>query len=149
MASVRSLPLTLRAGRRNMNPPSNPFEEQSAESSENEVSPEESASIVNGIEHVPPRNPLRRAQDGSPGKLSLTKSQRNHGILQAKNEVLDVMINKLLPPEETDFMVRNLERQTDEPIRRTYRRGVPLAEVQEPAIRLRVGLTFLPGADKP
>lgn len=131
-------------------PPPNPFDTPgTASSSDNEDDPEETTSTINGIERVPPGIPPSRMQNGSPGKLSLSKSQRNHDILRAKSEVLDVMINKLLPPEETDFMVRNLEKEADEPIRRTYSRGVPLAEVQESAIVLRVGLTFLPGADKP
>ncbi|KAL8937938.1 MAG: hypothetical protein Q9211_003437 [Gyalolechia sp. 1 TL-2023] len=110
---------------------------------------EDSISVHNGIELATVHSQPRRPQIGGPGKLLLSRSQRNHGMLQVKNEVLDAMINKLLPPEETDFMVKNLERPSDEPIRRTFNRGVPLVEVNESARVLKVGLTFLPGADKP
>ncbi|KAI4253486.1 MAG: hypothetical protein LQ352_003654 [Teloschistes flavicans] len=124
-------------------------EPDDASSSGDDIAPGESSSVLDGIERVEPQDSSRRRQDRSPGKLLMSTSQRTDGILQAKNEVLDMMINKLLPPEETDFMVRNLERPSDEPIRRTHDCGVPLAEVNESAIVLKVGLTFLPGADKP
>ncbi|KAL8662362.1 MAG: hypothetical protein Q9202_004757 [Teloschistes flavicans] len=124
-------------------------EPDDASSSGDDIAPGKSSSVLDGIERVEPQDSSRRRQDRSPGKLLMSTSQRTDGILQAKNEVLDMMINKLLPPEETDFMVRNLERPSDEPIRRTHDCGVPLAEVNESAIVLKVGLTFLPGADKP
>ena len=55
------------------------------------------------------------------------------------------MTNELLPPEETDLMVQRLVDKTDEQFKRTYVRGVPAGEVDEAALVLRVGLSFLPG----
>ena len=78
----------------------------------------------------------------------VSRSQRGQGVLQVRNEWLEDMTNKLLPPEETDLMVQRLVKQ-DEQFRRTYVRGVPAGHVDESAVVLRVGLSFLPGADKP
>ena len=91
---------------------------------------------------------MRRSSNSNPATLVPIGSKRNEGILQTKKAVFDVMINKQLPPEETEYLVKSLEKRTDEPIRRTYSRGVPLADVHDSAIVLEVGLTFLPGADK-
>lgn len=44
-------------------------------------------------------------------------------------------------------MVKYLEKRADERIRRTYIEGVAMPFVDEQAVFLRVGLTFLPGAD--
>ena len=125
------------------------FDRQNSESSDDEIDPSQSRSVVNGLERAPPPPPARRQQNASPSKELLSRSQRDHGILQAKNSVLDDLTNKLLPPEETDYMVKRLEKHADEHFRRTYVRGVPLAEERESAITLKIGLTFLPGADKP
>ena len=57
-------------------------------------------------------------------------------------------VNKL-PPEETELVMKPLEKRADETIRQTWIEGQPAQEVHEGAVTLRVGLTFMPGADKP
>lgn len=58
-------------------------------------------------------------------------------------------MNKTLAPEQTDFMIQKLERKADPRVRKTYANGLALEDVQDSAPVLTVGLTFLPGADKP
>jgi hypothetical protein len=74
---------------------------------------------------------------------------RDQGALGVKNRVWEEIANKLLPPEQSEQMVKRLEKRADERIRRTYVEGNPLAEVDGSAPVPRIGLNFLPGADKP
>ena len=76
-------------------------------------------------------------------------SHRASGALQANNQVWEDIANKLLPPEESEIMLKRFEKRADERVRRTYVEGVPMSEVDESAAVPRIGLTFLPGADKP
>ena len=70
-------------------------------------------------------------------------------LVKAKDQVWELLANKMLPPEESELMVKRLEKKADERTRRTYVEGLPTPHVYEPAIVLTVGLTFMPGADKP
>ena len=75
---------------------------------------------------------------------------RNSGdLLDAKTRIWESLSNKMLPPEETDLMIKRLEKKGDIRTRRTYVEGIAGPEVIESAPVLRVGLIFLPGADKP
>jgi hypothetical protein len=76
-------------------------------------------------------------------------SHRASGALQANTQVWEEIANKLLPPEESELMLKRFEKSVDERIRRTYVEGVMLRDVDENAAVPRIGLTFLPGADKP
>ncbi|MCJ1402768.1 hypothetical protein MMC11_005989 [Xylographa trunciseda] len=134
-----SLPLLLRAGR---NPPiPNPGNDDfEGVSSDSDKEPQESASVVNGIEVVGRRNnrfPTREIV-----------SYRDHGSMQAKSAAWDDFSNKMLPPEETELMLKRLEKRADERQQRTYVEGFATKDVQEAAVVLYIGLTFLPGADK-
>lgn len=46
-------------------------------------------------------------------------------------------------------MIKQWERSADIGVQRTYIEGVPTRDINDDAVVLRVGLTFLPGADKP
>ena len=46
-------------------------------------------------------------------------------------------------------MIQQLERKADPRLRQTYANGLALEEALDSAPTLTVGLTFLPGADKP
>jgi hypothetical protein len=59
------------------------------------------------------------------------------------------LANKLMPPEETEQAIKRLEKKVDSRSRRTYIEGEPTPEHQDGAIVIKVGLTFLAGADKP
>jgi hypothetical protein len=76
-------------------------------------------------------------------------AHRASGALQANNQVWEDIANKLLPPEESELMLKRFEKRADERIRRTYVEGVMMRDVDESAAVPRIGLTFLPGADKP
>ena len=111
-------------------------------------------SVQDNADENPSVGGMERAGSSSsggtvPNSKVVSRSQRGQGVLQVRNNWLEDMTNKLLPPEETDVMVQRLVKQADEQFKRTYVRGVPAGEVDESAVVLRVGLPFLPGADKP
>lgn len=70
-------------------------------------------------------------------------------LMQANLQVWEDIANKLLPPDESEFMLKRFEKRADERVRRTYVEGQAMQEVDESAVVPRIGLTFLPGADKP
>lgn len=119
---------------------SDPFDDENEE-----VPPPETAS-VNGsnMEVVASRN-----GSGNGTTLVRRATHRDQGALQARNRVWEDIANKLLPPEESELMVKFLEKRPDEITKRTYLEGVPLPEIDEQAPVPWVGLTYLPGADKP
>jgi hypothetical protein len=74
---------------------------------------------------------------------------RNRGdLLRAKDLVWESLANKTLPPEESEMVMRRLEKKADAPTLRSYVEGHPTSHVIESAIVVSVGLTFMPGADK-
>ncbi|KAM0797109.1 hypothetical protein BDR22DRAFT_824619 [Usnea florida] len=104
----------------------------------------EGPSIVDGIESLT----ITGHHDGDIA-IGRTRTHRHPNALKAKNDAYVDYTNKTLVPEQTDFMIQQLERKADPRLRRTYENGVPLDEVVPSAPVLTVGLTFLPGADKP
>ncbi len=115
---------------------------------ENEDVPPPEAASVNGssMEAVVVRN--GRSSEGG-GNLVRRATHRDVGLLEARNRVWEDIANKMLPPEESELMVKFLKRGPDETSKRTYLEGVPQPKVNEHAPVPWVGLTFLPGADKP
>ena len=108
------------------------------------MGPGESQSVINGIEHA------IRTHHGD-GDVAPTESRAHHHpkALKAKSDAYVDYTNKTLGTEQTDFMIQQLEMKADPRLRRTYANGLPLDEVLHSAPVLTVGLTFLPGADKP
>lgn len=112
---------------------------------ENEIMPEDDQSVINGKEHDLSHRPSNRSQNNE----MVPRSHRQDGVRRANKSLFEDMANKAMPPEESEYMVKRLEKRADGRVQRTYFEGVPLKEVQESAIVLKVGLTFLPGADLP
>ena len=104
----------------------------------------ESQSVIDGIE------PTTRTHSGS-GDIALGRSRahRHPKALKAKSDAYVDYTNKTLGAEQTDTMIQRLEKTADPRIRRTYSNGIARKEVLDSAPVLTVGLTFLPGADKP
>ena len=109
-----------------------------------ETGPGESQSVINGIERF-----TEPQHSGSDLALGRSRTHRHPKALKAKSDAYVDYTNKTLGPEQTDFMIQRLERKADPRLRQTYANGLPLEEIIDSAPVLRVGLTFLPGADKP
>lgn len=115
-------------------------------SSDSDPEPRGPASI-GGLESVIVRNtPMSPDMVGRPSR---SHQHRDHDALNARLTVWDGIANKQLPPEETDMMIRLLEKRADKRIVQTWIEGQPSPDLHEAAITLKVGLTFMPGADKP
>ena len=89
------------------------------------------------------------SDDSASDVQAVSRSNQWQDVREARNTWLEDMTNKLMPPEETDLIVQRLVRKTDEHFRRTYIRGVVAGKVDESALVLNIGLSFLPGADTP
>ena len=108
------------------------------------MGPGDTQSVINGIEHA------TRFHHGD-GDITPTGSRAHHNpkALKAKSDAYVDYTNKTLETEQIDFMMQQLEMKADPRLRRTYTNGRPIEEVLPSAPVLTVGLTFLPGADKP
>lgn len=105
----------------------------------------DSSSSGGGIEVIP-RN---STSGGLPSKRMVRSNYREDGVDEALLSVGEVIANKLLPPSQSALMLKGFEKRADERIRRTYVEGVPMKEVDDSAVVPQIGITFLPGADKP
>ena len=116
---------------------------------ENEDIPGPEAPSVNGtsMEAVVIRN--GRTSVSSSGDLVRRAGHRDVGVLEVRQRVWEDIANKMLPPEESELMVKLLEKGPDERSQITYIEGVMQPHLDENAPVPTVGLTFLPGADKP
>ena len=119
--------------------------QQQISSHDDTTSDEDDVTTIDGIEHTVPLRPRQR----EPGTEVVRQGHRHHGKLRANKTLWEEWANKSTPMENTDWMVKVLEKQADGRLRRTYMEGVPLNDVEESAITLNIGLTFLAGADKP
>jgi hypothetical protein len=136
-------------------PPSNyaPSVDDSNLSTDSDSEVRGPAHSVNGIEPV-----VIRTRDGVQNVLtssliprpdnSTSRNYRKQNQLETKHRVWENMANKALPPENVELMIKMLEKRADEKVLRTYMAGQALPDHFEDAVVLRVGLTFMPGADK-
>lgn len=125
--------------------PGNPGDYPASIGSDDDFAAPEGASVNGGgIEAVIPR---QITGDGLMRMESV--SHRANRVMQANNQVWEDIANKLLSPEESELMLKRFEKRADGKVRRTYMEGVMMPEVDEHAPVPRIGLTFLPGADKP
>lgn len=143
----RQLPRALRVGQDYDSSPPDPLtpSDDASYSSGDEIVPGESRSVLNGIERTLPHRQPRAIMGGE----LVAQSPSDGGVLKEKTSVWDDLANKMLPPEGTEYIIQQLEKRADQRLMRTYLEGMAMAEVDESAIVLNVGLTFLPGADKP
>ncbi|MCJ1358322.1 MAG: hypothetical protein MMC33_008321 [Icmadophila ericetorum] len=102
----------------------------------------DAASIDIGTKTNPPRN--RNA--GLPGPNGSLVAR---GGFEIRAQLWQDLSNKLLPPEESEMMIKSLEIGADVRLQRTYVEGVYREDVDEAGVVLKVGLTYLPGANKP
>ena len=149
-ASSSQLPKALQIGARPHSPTDNPdVSDIHAPHAVDGAHLEDQSTIDgSGIESVLPRRPAREPPR-PPGTELVSYSHRDYGSIKTKTSAWEGMANKQMPPEESDFIIKRRERGTDERLQRTYLEGEAMAGVHESAIVLDVGLTFLPGADKP
>jgi hypothetical protein len=142
--------------------PQNPFQDQPLDHDITDLDDDEdiaaaSATLsINGIEAMPDCDP--RSQHGSIDQESLLSdnftvaSDSNADHRKRTIEVsLQVMksIRQEISVEDTALMIKRLEKAADTGLRRTYVDGQPVKHVNESAPILKVGLSYLPGADLP
>ena len=120
-----------------------PIFDKDDDSPEDETGADESQSVINGMEINLAHRPSTKSQSSQ----LMSRNHRQDGNLEANKTLFEDLANKAMPPEYTEHMVKMLEKRADANVQRTYVGGVPLTEVQSSAIVLKVGLTFLPGAD--
>ena len=108
-----------------------------------EAGPDESQSVIRSIE----ANLADCLSFTSQSSHLIPRYHHPDGVLEANKALFEDLANKSMPPEYPEHMVRLLEKGADAHVQRTYVGGVPLTEVQDSAVVLKVGLTFLPGAD--
>lgn len=138
-------PLTLHDG------PSTAFEDSDDIHYEDIVSQVEGQSNVDGMDHpsssrIPRESPGNEMISRGP---SISRGHRHHGALVANNSLYEELANKQRPLEDSAYMVKSLEKGVDASIQRTYLNGMAMLEVYDTAVVLKVGLVFLPGADRP
>jgi hypothetical protein len=146
--------------------PQNPFQDQPLADhdiheihglgDDDDVAGAASTLSINGIEAIPDCDP--RSQHGSIDRESLLSdnftvaSDSNADHRKRTIEVsLQVMrsIRQEISVEDTALMIKRLEKAADTGLRRTYVDGQPVKDVNESAPILKVGLSYLPGADLP
>lgn len=113
---------------------------------EDDGGPGDSRSDINGIEHAVPH---RSRKEPGAALVRRRDSARHHGALKASKDLWEDLAIKSMPPENTDCMVKLLEKHADGRLRRTYLEGRALDDVDDTALVLNVGLTYLSGTDKP
>jgi len=103
-----------------------------------------------GLEAIPGHSGmiLRRAEPAISRFNDMALMKQEDDVTSILDQYLDDITNKLLPLEESDLMVKSLERQADHKKTRTYFNGEPLQMKNPTAPTLVVGLTFVPGADR-
>jgi hypothetical protein len=112
---------------------------------------------IGGLETARPRQQIQDADSSNSDDQSLVSSSsrnnRSLDIVQAKKDVYDAfydgVMNKMISEEEAHLMIKKLEKEADKGFRRTYVRGRPGKQVKDGAPVLKIGLAYLPGADKP
>ncbi|ERF72767.1 hypothetical protein EPUS_09414 [Endocarpon pusillum Z07020] len=137
------IPRPLRPGPSSISPAPNPFGDPGRILPDEEKQHAELHSIINGNEHV---NTSHRG--GEEVVLSRNRTHRHVEALKAKSDAYVDYTNKTLTPEQTDFMIQQLEKQADPRLQRTYVNGLAIERVISSAPVLSVGLKFLRGADK-
>ncbi|RMZ77816.1 hypothetical protein DV737_g4147, partial [Chaetothyriales sp. CBS 132003] len=73
----------------------------------------------------------------------------DHEFRDRQDELLQQLTNHYAPYEGLDLLVSTFEQTVDGSVQATFRDGRRLPDVEENAIKPKVGLTFLPGADTP
>ena len=75
--------------------------------------------------------------------------QQDHEFRDQQEDLLERLTNHYAPYEGYDLLMSTFEKTVNGSVKATFQDGTRVAEVREDAIRPRVGITFLPGADTP
>jgi hypothetical protein len=75
--------------------------------------------------------------------------QNDHEFRDQQEDLLERLTNHYAPYEGYDLLIKTFEKTVNGAVEATFQDGTRLAEVREEAIRPKIGLTFLPGADTP
>ena len=102
-----------------------------------------SPSMTNGIEVVKPTAPKMLKDETD------LLTQRQEGMQRTKDIIYEQIANNQFPMEESENVVRFLEKRADGSVQQTYHDGKRVNEVSDTVIIPRVGLTLLAGADTP
>ena len=89
-----------------------------------------------------------RSADIPTGELELL-TRRHEGMQRTKDMVYEQIANNQFPMEESEFIVRCLEKRADASVRQTYHEGKRVNEISETAAVPRIGIKFMAGADTP
>ena len=94
-----------------------------------------------------------RAESSLPSDMSAVsvRTDRTQGLetFRAALDVFDGIKGSILSVEDSAMMIRHLEKKADRSVKRSYMMGQPMRDVDEKAPVLKVGLSFLPGCDRP
>ena len=86
-------------------------------------------------------------------ELSTTNTElltrRHEGMQRTKDIIYEQIANSQFPIEESDFVIRCLEKRADATVRQTYHNGKRLNDISETAVIPKIGMTFMAGADAP
>lgn len=76
-------------------------------------------------------------------------TQRHEGMQRTKDMIYEQIADNQFPMDESDFIVRCLEKRADASVRQTYHDGNRVNEISEATAKPRIGITFMAGADQP
>lgn len=140
--ALSSLPRSLRIGA----PPWLPFLPSATievlDSSRSKLRPG-SPSMMNGIEVVDPGT----AEMSGGGCEALTQRQR--GMQRSKDIIYEQIANNQFPMEESESIVRDLEKRADGSIRQTFYNGKRVNDISDTAVIPKIAMAFMAGADTP
>lgn len=75
--------------------------------------------------------------------------QHDHEFRDQQEDLLERLANHYVPYEGYDLLVKTFEKTVNGSVKATFQDGTRLAEIREEAVKPKIGLTFLPGADTP
>jgi hypothetical protein len=101
------------------------------------------SSAMNGIEVVDDR-----MESPSVGETELL-TRRHKGMQRTKDIIYEQIANNQFTSEESDFMVRCLEKTVDASVRQTYFGEKRIRDISESAVVPKIGMKFMAGADTP
>jgi hypothetical protein len=87
------------------------------------------------------------------GNMSINEveelKQRQQGMQRTKDIIYEQIADYQCPVEESELIVRCLEKRADGRVRQTYYDGKRVNDISEAAAIPKIGVTFMPGVDTP
>jgi hypothetical protein len=75
--------------------------------------------------------------------------QHDHEFRDQQEDLLERLTNHYAPYEGYDLLIKTFENTINGSVKATFQDSTRLAEIREEALKPKIGLTFLPGADTP